>query len=74
MRRLTLRGQKQKGVSQFNTVHLQGAVVEVVLQDRRHIVMEIAERFHQPGNGRIASRVFEFRPGNRRIVGNIADP
>ncbi len=74
MRRIALGRQKQKGVSQLHAVHLQRAVVEIVLQDGRHIVMEIAERLHQPGYRRITRRVFELRPGDGGVIGNITHP
>ena len=36
--------------------------------------MEIAERLHQPGYRRITRRVFELRPGDGGVIGNITHP
>ena len=73
MNRLPLIGQEQKGMGQLNTVHLQRTVMEIVLQYRRDIVMEVTEGFHQPGNRRITRRMFKLRARHLRIVTNTGD-
>ena len=67
-------GKKQKGARQLYAAHLQRTVVEIVLQHRGDIVMEITEGFHQPGYRGIARRMVELRAGNHRVIGDIAHP
>ena len=71
---MPLMRKEQERLSQLNAAHFQGTVVEIVLQDGRHVVMEVAEGFHQPRDGRVTGRVFELRAGHHRIVGNVVNP
>ena len=45
--------------------------MKIVLQHGGDVVMEVAEGFHQPGDGGVARRMLKLRAGHQRIVGDI---
>ena len=73
MRRVPLVRKEQERLGQLNAAHFQGAVMEVVLQHGRHVVVEITEGFHQPRDSRVTGGVFKLRACHHRIIGNIVN-
>ena len=53
-------GQEEARAGQVRAVHLNGAVLEIDIEDRMHIVFEVTVAGHEVGQGGVAMTVFGF--------------
>ncbi len=64
-------GEEAECLGQIQAAHLQRAVVEVAVQHRVHVVVEVAEGLHQVSHGRIARAVLGFGFGDDAVDQNL---